>query len=815
MLDHALQYAGRGWRVFPVHVSVGGACSCGRNCGTPGKHPRIKAWQKHATADPNQVAAWWTRWPDANIGLATGGGLVVIDVDGEAEAAGLKAIAAQRGKLAATAVVRTGRGFHLYFKGEYNTTKKVQGLLVRGSGGYVILPPSLHPSGVRYQWLNGNPLSNLPAWFEDWCNEFGEGDNKKGLISELGKTPAHLSGRAQVLTNNIKTPWDGWQEAEIRSALAAIPADCERDTWLRVGMALHSLGWEGNEGDIGFDLWLEWSETARHKFVGIHDLETRWKSFRRAGVTIGSLFHEARIRGWGQPKGGDAHISRIPEGKSEYAARPPEPLLARLTSGDPGAGAPVGANQEQGGSGGETPVSPPDQTVNNGVIGGNGIVNGHQLPPAMTAVPPVNPADVPLIRLNEGCAVVGHVGGKTLVLNWIPSTVDPGTAVPSLESFKSFAELHSHEYVFQQGKWKPLGAEWLKWPQRRTFAGLDLRPAAPAILPGDVVNLWRGWGVESKPGEWRAMKRHLAEVVASGDRASLEYIVRWAAWAVQNPGEPAGVALVLRGDEGTGKGMFCRALRAMFGPHGLQVYNRRHLIGNFNAHMRSCLLLYADEAFWAGDKQGESVLKGLITEPTIPIEQKGHDVVNWPNRLHVMMTANAKWVVPASHSARRYAVFDISEKYMQNKSWFDPISHEMKNGGLAAMLYDLNRMELDGWHPREILQTEALREQKLRSLDPLHAWLEGILQEGELPGVAGDSSRMEWLWNCVRQHHSGLRDFSQIALSRFLKEWGGIKIHKNDGNHWRLPPLGEMRAGWEKRYGKWKWEETTEWRARG
>jgi hypothetical protein len=93
---------------------------------------------------------------------------------------------------------------------------------------------------------------------------------------------------------------------------------------------------------------------------------------------------------------------------------------------------------------------------------------------------------------------------------------------------------------------------------------------------------------------------------------SAAYILKFAAWCLQNPGERAEVALVFRGEKGTGKGTFARALKDIFGQHGLHIFSAKHLTGNFNAHLRTCLLLFSDEAFWAGDKQGESTLKGLL-----------------------------------------------------------------------------------------------------------------------------------------------------------------------------------------------------------
>ena len=82
--DAALDYAVRGWQVLPVHgISVTGACACNDgDCAKPGKRPHIKSWQLSATADENQIATWWRRWPEANIGIATGrvSQVIVLDI---------------------------------------------------------------------------------------------------------------------------------------------------------------------------------------------------------------------------------------------------------------------------------------------------------------------------------------------------------------------------------------------------------------------------------------------------------------------------------------------------------------------------------------------------------------------------------------------------------------------------------------------------------------------------------------------------------------------------------------------------------------
>ena len=197
MLEHALQLAGRGWRVFPCHTTISGACSCGQTCVSPGKHPRIKAWQKAATADQAQILKWWTKWPDANIGIATGSGLVVTDLDGPAEIEKLRSIAEPHGGLPETLVAQTARGFHIYLGGDWGTTKKVDGLLVRGTGGFVIAPPSLHASGIRYLWVKDVPIAKMPAWFEQWLQAT---DNR----SITSNTPSTLLGAKPAYLNSQK-----------------------------------------------------------------------------------------------------------------------------------------------------------------------------------------------------------------------------------------------------------------------------------------------------------------------------------------------------------------------------------------------------------------------------------------------------------------------------------------------------------------------------------------------------------------------------------------------------------------------------------
>jgi hypothetical protein len=170
-VDAALAYAARGWRVLPLHnpdTRRGCSCARGLTCETPGKHPRIQRWQERATKDEGDVRRWWGFWPDANIGIATGDGLNVLDVDPRhGGLASLDALEEEHGELH-TLAVRTGSGgLHLYFAGDLPTNDKLPaGLEWKGAGRQVVAPPSLHVSGRRYGWIPDQPTTPqlIPPW---------------------------------------------------------------------------------------------------------------------------------------------------------------------------------------------------------------------------------------------------------------------------------------------------------------------------------------------------------------------------------------------------------------------------------------------------------------------------------------------------------------------------------------------------------------------------------------------------------------------------------------------------------------------------
>lgn len=182
MVNAALSLAKCGLRVFPVHgVTADGSgptcCTCGLpGCSSIGKHPIARGWQEQATTATERVAELWRKHPWANVGIACGNGLAVVDIDGDTGRLSLEALEQRHGRLPKTWRVRTGGGGqHIYFRCEKDLPNRVRfapGMDARSQGGLVVGPGSVHASGGCYKWEPGHSpqdaeLAEMPQWLFD------------------------------------------------------------------------------------------------------------------------------------------------------------------------------------------------------------------------------------------------------------------------------------------------------------------------------------------------------------------------------------------------------------------------------------------------------------------------------------------------------------------------------------------------------------------------------------------------------------------------------------------------------------------------
>ena len=215
-LEIAQAYCELGFKIFPVYAIEDGKCSCGKpDCNNVAKHPITTHGHKDATNDPIKLQSYFGgNYETANIAVATGtpSGIIVIDIDSTGLSTKLEK---KHTPFYKTWKAKTGNGTHLFYRLPENvivknSTKKIDPVIdVRGEGGYIILPPSVHASGKRYEWINDpteTELADIPAWLlplltqtdtEAYMNAHTvtEIDDVERAKRYLAKTPPAISGQ--------------------------------------------------------------------------------------------------------------------------------------------------------------------------------------------------------------------------------------------------------------------------------------------------------------------------------------------------------------------------------------------------------------------------------------------------------------------------------------------------------------------------------------------------------------------------------------------------------------------------------------------
>ncbi|MBK4735838.1 bifunctional DNA primase/polymerase [Noviherbaspirillum pedocola] len=288
--DYALALARRGFHVFP--------------CKPEGKKPLTLHGFKDASVNPEQVDAWWDKWPEANIGMATGivdgnKQLIVVDVDprnGGEE--GLFALEKRFGALPDTEVVLTGGGgWHYYLWAPAGITFKskiADGIDLKSSGGYVIGVGSTHASGKDYTYQascdpeDGQAIADAPEW----------------LIEHFAKqnkpvdAPAVASQASELAGEEIQ---------EIQRFLHMLPASCSRSEWIEILMAVHSRG----DDPMLRQAAKEWSQTCPEKYDEAA-FNKAWDSFTGdGGITIATQAWRANEAGLKQSDVSDFDVNAI------------------------------------------------------------------------------------------------------------------------------------------------------------------------------------------------------------------------------------------------------------------------------------------------------------------------------------------------------------------------------------------------------------------------------------------------------------------------------------------------------------------------
>lgn len=325
MLGAALAYAAKGWPVLPLWGPEGDTCACGNaDCGSPAKHPvgtLVPHGLQDASTDPDAIRGWWGACPSANVGIRTGSesGIFALDVDpahGGEEA--LAALESHHDKLPPTLEqVTGGGGRHLLFahpdqKVKTGTNVPGPGMDVRGDGGYIVAPPSVHVSGTRYRWKQGaGPTGRELADATPW-------------LLEQVRAPESRPATGRSFTFD---PTRAQEIKIVKAALAALKPERADDyeMWILVGMSMHSV----DSGPAMLHLWIEWSRQSPKFREG--ECAEKWRGFRPDGdVGLPTLTRMAQ-----EDSGGSFKVRSGPAAVTSQVANSNTPVVPDASWPDP------------------------------------------------------------------------------------------------------------------------------------------------------------------------------------------------------------------------------------------------------------------------------------------------------------------------------------------------------------------------------------------------------------------------------------------------------------------------------------------------
>jgi hypothetical protein len=644
-----------------------------------------------------------------------------------------------------------GAGVHVYFRVPLgmkfrNTVPGFSAVEVKGVGRFVVCAGSIHPSGKMYRWREGcPPLANAPECPPELLQAIKRPEPAANFAADSARiAPEQLAQMLEVL------PADGFNS---------------NDTWEPVLMAAHHA-----TGGAGLAEFIEWS--TQDPAFGNHAaiIEGRWNSLdsdKAGGRTIGTL------------------------NKALADAGHPE-LMVRPSAAEDFEDNPIDESWLEG---------------------------SDRAKDEFEAQPILKLNDVTSKNI-DGLFRVVNLNGKMRVVWWARSALDPNVRTPQFWSITEFKTALINKFCIRSVKKTnakgeetestiriPLSHYFLSNPRRYTFDGVVLNPEMNSDSP-DAINLWRGYGFEeNETGDWSLMREHIRAVIANGKADRYDYIIKWIAWALQNPDKPCEVALILKSaTHGTGKGMVLRSIRKLFGAHAMQISKAGLLTGRFNAHLAMTCFLFVDEMTLADNKES-ATLNSTLTEDAIPIEPKGVDAYMMPNHVKVAAASNQKHVVLVAGSDRRFMVFEVSDAHARDIPYFKAMNDQLEQGGYGRMLHDLVAMDLGEWHPRETASCNDDKDpEKIESAPPELQWLAGYLDAGVLDCQAehrgGATVYAGDFYERARKASRGLSGWTDNRFADFLKEWK-CERRRSNGSQWVFPPLADMRAAFAARYPWW------------
>lgn len=303
----------------------------------------------------------------------------------------------------------------------------------------------------------------------------------------------------------------------------------------------------------------------------------------------------------------------------------------------------------------------------------------------------------------------------------------------------------------------PAARFWLGETGRRIISRLVFTSQPVA---DDELNLFRGFGVEPRPGPLTRILEHIRVVICREDEEIFHCLLDLLAWQVQNIGKPSRIIVVLySAKQQTGKGVFVEhILVPIFGDAAYFTSEIENVVGTFNHLLQGKALVGLDECMYSGNKKIADAIKSISSASAHTMNEKFIAQHTIPFATNLFVLTNRRDAVHIEEGDQRYWVLPVSETKQADPAWFYPLFEEEINGeGLNAFLHFLLNRDITGFHPQRDIPRDNEEHSKIvqagiNAADPRNYFAE-CLEAGLFLGMRegrsakfGEDSCVEDAW---------------------------------------------------------------------
>lgn len=359
-----------------------------------------------------------------------------------------------------------------------------------------------------------------------------------------------------------------------------------------------------------------------------------------------------------------------------------------------------------------------------------------------------------------------------------------------------------------------IAAEWYETRQgKRCYDTYALMPP-PRVCPDNILNTYEGPSLnsnalttmegldeEARDGKWQAIRNFIESHTCNGDPELIDYVWNWMARMMQQPAHLARTAIVLHGEQGTGKTLTAEILTCLWGIHSKKVTTKKQALGQFTAGLhRNTIAVFLDE-FQCKDDEMIAHLKQLVTESTLRVEEKHVAAREICNILKVVVCCDGDFALKLGKHARRFVVIRPSNRHRNQSKFFASVWKCKEDPVARVCMWDwLMRRDISAFDPSAIPRSvcKYIFINKKSGMNLFERWLYHVLGEGTLyESRAQCLSRtyplqtLEYdITQFGKRQHIPRPDMS---VREWLQSTFSVDIHTENGVVVSFPPLDELR----------------------